>query len=160
MFKIISLSDNKGSVYSPFIIAALILITFSVSAHFIEAEAERVSSIVAAGRIRAASLDMEEIRAEACTMAFLSLRAAYSRGSNRTAAEIEDEVAADMGARVRGMGGLSSIVGNYSFSLKNLSGGKLLLESVAAPKACVNRSAVVVCSDLLIEKVIDKRWIP
>lgn len=159
MFKIIALPNNKGSVYSPFIIAALILITLSVSASFIEAEALRASSIGAAGRIRKASLDMEEIRAEAGTMAFLSLQAAFSRGGNRTAAEIEYEVAADMGARLRGMDRLSSIHGNYSFSLQNLSGGRLLIESVAAPRACLNRSEVVVCSDLSVEKVIDRKWI-
>jgi hypothetical protein len=156
MFKIISFPDNKGSVYSPFIIAALLLITLSMSLHFTQTASARADSIRAGSRIGKASLDLEEIRSGAGTLAFLTAGRVLSEAGNRTTAEMEEEIAADMNSHV---GKTAEITGNYSFSLTNLSGGRLLLVSVTAPRACINRSAVVVCADLGIEKVIDKRWI-
>jgi len=159
MFKIISLPDNKGSVYSPFIIAALILITFCMSLHLTETASAKKNSIESGSRIRKTVSDMEEIRSGAGTLAFMSLRKVLSQAGNRTTAETEKEIAADINARVGKMAEVSSLTGNYTFSLLNISGGRLLLVSVAAPRACINRSAVILCADLGIEQVIDKRWI-
>jgi hypothetical protein len=159
MLKILSPTDNKGSVYSPFIIAALILITFCMSLHLTETASAKKNSIESGSRIRKTVSDMEEIRSGAGTRAFLAAGKVLSPGGNRTTAELEKEIAAAMKAHVGKMAGVSSLTGNYTFSLLNISGGRLLLVSVAAPRACINRSAVIVCADLGIEQVIDKRWI-
>lgn len=156
MLKILSSIDNKGSVYSPFIIAALILITLSMSLHFTQTASARADSTRAGSKIGKTLLDMGEIRSGAGTLAFLVAGTVLSEGGNRTIAELENEIAAAMNAHV---GKMARVTGNYSFSLSNISGGRLLLESVTAPRACINRSAVIVCADLGIEKVIDKRWI-
>jgi hypothetical protein len=158
MLKIIPPRGNKGFVYSPFVAAALVVLSIGVCLHFASSEARRLERFTAVGGIEAAVLEMEEAKQAVDSKALLCYIRAASSGVNLTNEEIAAAASAELTEYALSMRPktFSSVDGNFSLLLED-SGGGLVLKSEEAPLACTNASAAV-CSKLGVERRVDLRW--
>ncbi len=160
MIKIIPFSDNKGFTYSPFVIIVLILLGLTISLHFTETELRRTDSIYKEGKINRAILDMEELKSNVNTIALFSSYRAISKKANETKEELEREINKNLNEYLKNYTPeeISTIEGNFSVYIERLPNNHFLLKTNKAPRACINTSEILLCSDLSIERLIDKKW--
>ena len=159
--KIIPFSDNKGFAYSPFVVIALILLGLVISLHLTETELMVMESIYKEGQINRAILDMEELKSSVNTIALFASYRAISKNANGTKEELEEEINKNLNEYLKDYkpGEISTIEGNFSIYVEKLPNNYFLVKTNKTPRACINTSELLLCSDLGIERLIDKEWI-
>jgi RNase P/RNase MRP subunit POP5 len=160
MVKIIPFPDNKGFVYSPFVIIVLMLLGLSISLHFMETDTMDMDGIHREGQINQAVLDMEEMKSNVNTMALFSSYRAISENANITKEELEEEITENLDEYLGDYRAeeISTIEGNFSVHIETLPDNHFIIKTNKTPRACINASELILCSDLGIERLIDKKW--
>ena len=103
MLKIIPPRGNKGFVYSPFVAAALVVLSIGVCLHFASSEARRHERFTAVGAIGDAVLEMEAAKQAVNSKALLCYLRAASSGGNLSKAEIAAAASSELTAAVLDM---------------------------------------------------------
>jgi hypothetical protein len=160
MIKIISLSNKKGFAYSPFVATALILLYLTIYLHLTERELREMEGIYQEGRINRAILDMEELKSNVNTFALLSFYQAISKKPNWTREEFVEDINRELNEYFRDYTPVevSGIEGDFTVYVERLPDNHLLLKTNKTPRACINASELVLCSDLSVERIIDGKW--
>lgn len=160
MIKIIPSTDNKGFVYSPFIITVLVVISLAFSVHFMETEKLRLDGIYMEAQINRAVLDMEEMKSNMNTIALYSSYQAIAAKENATTEELRKEIERKLNEHLSDYNPaeISTIEGNYSVSIEQLLNDHLMIKTTKAPQACINKPEINLCSNLSIERIIDRKW--
>lgn len=162
MIKNIPVLDNKGFAYSPFILTVLILLGLTISAHFTETEARVAEGIYLEIQVNRAVLDMEELKSNVNTLALFYYHEAISGKVNGTKEEIEDSINDNLNKHLQNYmpEEISGIEGNFSVYIETLPDEHLLMKTNKTPRACINKSVILLCSDLGLERRVDVKWNP
>jgi|GEM_PF-2073454 len=161
MIKIIPFSDNKGFVYSPFVVIVLIILCLAISLHFAEIDMIMIEGTYKEGQINRAILNMEELKSNVNTIALFASYKAISEKANGTKEELEEEINKNLNGYFKDYKAeeISTIDGNFSIYVEKLPNNYLLVKTNKTPRACMNTSELLLCSDLSVERIIDKKWI-
>ncbi|MBN2014083.1 MAG: hypothetical protein JW778_02785 [Candidatus Altiarchaeota archaeon] len=160
MLKIIKSVDNNGFVYSPFVVIVLVVISLAFAVHFMEIEKLQIEGIQVEAQVNKAVLDMEELKSNTNTIALHLSYQAISTKENNTTEELREEIENKLNEYVSNHrpAEVSTIEGNYSISLEKLPNDYLLVKTSKAPKACIENQLISLCSNLSIERIVDRKW--